>query len=59
MEGVGPPFYLLFLTEEKEEKKFKLGDCKKWYATEGAKEERGKRKEKREKQMREVGPNDI
>ena len=27
IEEIGPPFFILFLTREKEEKKFKLGDC--------------------------------
>ena len=31
LREVGPPFFILFLTKEKEEKKFKLGGCYEWY----------------------------
>jgi hypothetical protein len=30
IEEVEPPFFILFINREKEEKKFKLGDCYEW-----------------------------
>ena len=59
---IEPPFFILFLTKEKEEKKFKLGGCYGWHKKSNGRAIKEKRKsqekkEKREKNNREVGPN--
>jgi len=47
MEEIGPPFFILFLNREKEEKKFKLGGCLGWYKR--ASRRKGKKGKKRKR----------